>query len=233
MEGAKMSAASNVCFRDRRDAGQRLAAQLKARTFQDPVVLALPRGGVPVGYEIAQAIKAPLDVLLVRKLGAPGYEEFGIGAIVDGAQPQIVLNTEAIEMLRVPPAYIAQEQERQLHEIERRRRLYRGDASAVEVEGHTAIIVDDGIATGSTVLVALRALSNTSAERIVLAVPVASPEALAKLAGEADEVICLSTPPQFRSVGEHYLNFDQTPDEQVIELLASQRTMTRAERTVH
>src|SRR5829696_8100663 len=140
-------------FLNRQDAGRRLAAALKARRPTDPVVLALPRGGVPVGYEVAHALNAPLDVLLVRKLGAPGYEEFGIGAVVDGSQPQMVLNCEAIEMLRVPPAYVAQERDRQLAEIERRRRLYSGTVAPVDVAGRTAIVVDDGIATGGTVLV--------------------------------------------------------------------------------
>src|SRR5687768_2645518 len=121
-------------FLDRRDAGQRLAAELKTRAFPDPVVLALPRGGVPVAYEVANALDAPLDVLLVRKLGAPGHEEFGIGAVVDGTQPQIVLNSEAIEMLRVSSSYIEEERDRQLAEIERRRQLYGGSAPPLDVK---------------------------------------------------------------------------------------------------
>jgi putative phosphoribosyl transferase len=209
-------------FSDRRDAGQRLAAEIKARQPIDPVVLALPRGGVPVGYEVAHALDAPLDVLLVRKLGAPGYEEFGIGAVVDGSQPQVVLNYEAIEMLRVPPAYVAQERDRQLAEIERRRRLYSG-AAPVDVKGRTAIIVDDGIATGGTVLVALRALREAAPAHIVLAIPVAPPDTLAKLSMEADEVVCLEAPSDFRAVGVHYADFTQTSDEEVIELLQKQR----------
>jgi len=210
-------------FLNRRDAGRRLAAELKARQPRDPVVLALPRGGVPVGYEVARALDAPLDVLLVRKLGAPGYEEFGIGAIVDGAQPQVVLNAEAIEMMRVPPAYVAQERDRQLAEIERRRLLYAGTAAPVDVEGRTAIVVDDGIATGGTVLVALSALRKAKPAYIVLAVPVAPPETLAKLSGEADEVVCLESPSDFRAVGVHYADFSQTSDEEVIDLLRSCR----------
>jgi putative phosphoribosyl transferase len=210
-------------FLNRHDAGRRLAAELKARQPRDPVVLALPRGGVPVGYEVARALDAPLDVLLVRKLGAPGYEEFGIGAIVDGAQPQVVLNAEAIEMMRVPPAYVAQERDRQLAEIERRRLLYAGTAAPVDVEGRTAIVVDDGIATGGTVLVALSALRKAKPAYIVLAVPVAPPETLAKLSGEADEVVCLESPSDFRAVGVHYADFSQTSDEEVIDLLRSCR----------
>lgn len=206
-------------FADRHDAGQRLAAELKARRLTDPVVLALPRGGVPVGYEVAHALDAPLDVLLVRKLGAPGYEEFGIGAVVDGSQPQIVLNSEAIELLQVTPAYVAQERDRQLVEIERRRQLYSGTAAPVDVEGRTVIVVDDGVATGGTVLVALRALRNARPARIVLAIPVAPPDTLAKLSLEANDVVCLESPSDFRAVGVHYVDFTQTDDEEVIELL--------------
>lgn len=215
-------------FIDRRDAGQRLAARLKSRPFSDPVVLALPRGGVPVGFEVAHALDAPLDVLLVRKLGAPGFEELGIGAVIDGTQPQLVLDAETIAMLRITPAYVDQERDRQLVEIERRRRLYRGDLPAVSVEGRTAIIVDDGIATGGTVLVALRALNKVSPKSIVVAVPVAPPETLAKLSIEADDVVCLATPSPFGSVGRYYDDFTQTSDEEVIRLLAAQRTTQRA-----
>lgn len=215
-------------FIDRRDAGQRLAARLKSRPFSDPVVLALPRGGVPVGFEVAHALDAPLDVLLVRKLSAPGFEELGIGAVIDGTQPQLVLDAETIAMLRVTPAYVDQERDRQLVEIERRRRLYRGELPAVSVEGRTAIIVDDGIATGGTVLVALRALSKVSPKSIVVAVPVAPPETLAKLSIEADDVVCLATPSPFGSVGRYYDDFTQTSDEEVIRLLAAQRATQRA-----
>lgn len=215
-------------FIDRRDAGQRLAARLKSRSFSDPVVLALPRGGVPVGFEVAHALDAPLDVLLVRKLGAPGFEELGIGAVIDGTQPQLVLDAETIAMLRITPAYVDQERDRQLVEIERRRRLYRGELPAVSVEGRTAIIVDDGIATGGTVLVALRALNKVSPKSIVVAVPVAPPETLAKLSVEADDVVCLATPSPFGSVGRYYDDFTQTSDEEVIRLLAAQRATQRA-----
>jgi putative phosphoribosyl transferase len=223
----------NARFIDRRDAGQRLAAELKPRGLSDPVVLALPRGGVPVGYEVAHALNAPLDVLLVRKLGAPGHEEFGIGAIVDGAHPQVVLNAEAIEMLRVPPAYLAQEQDRQLQEIERRRRLYGAEHSAPELAGRTVIVVDDGVATGGTVLVALRALKNAVARRVVLAIPLAPPETLVKLMTEADEVICLASPSPFRAISLHYVDFAQTSDEEVIALLMQQRTAMQSQRELH
>lgn len=217
-------------FADRRDAGQRLAAELKARALPDPVVLALPRGGVPVGYEVAAALKAPLDVLLVRKLGAPGYEEFGIGAVVDGVQPQLVLNAEAIEALQISPAYIEAERDRQLAEIERRRRLYSGSTPAESVQGRTAIVVDDGVATGGTLLAALYALKRASPRHIVLAVPVAPPDTLQKLAVQVDEVVCLAAPVDFRAVGAYYDNFDQTSDEEVIALLRNQRARMLAER---
>lgn len=216
-------------FTDRRDAGKQLALELKNLSVADPVVLALPRGGVPVGFEVAQALHAPLDILLVRKLGAPGYEEFGIGAVVDGAQPQTVLNSDAIEMLQVPSAYVAQETDRQLAEIERRRRLYSGDSAKVtSVAGRTAIVVDDGVATGGTAKVALQALRRASAQRTVLAVPVAPRDTLAKLAREADEVVCLATPADFRAVSLQYENFTQTTDEEVIELLARRRAQLAA-----
>lgn len=210
-------------FRDRRDAGRQLATALQEHPFADPVVLALPRGGVPVGYEVAHTLHAPLDVLLVRKLGAPGYEEFGIGALVDGADPHVVLNAEAIAMLHVSPAYVEQERDRQLAEVERRRKLYCGNAKAVALDGRTVIIVDDGVATGGTVLVAIKAIRDESAERVVVAVPVAPPDTLAKLTQEADEVVCLLAPPDFRAVGAHYVDFEQTSDAEVIELLAAQR----------
>lgn len=226
-----MRSESSPRFIDRRDAGQRLAAQLKSRSFADPVILALPRGGVPVGFEVAQALDAPLDVLLVRKLGAPGFEELGIGAIIDGASPQLVLDAETIAMLRITPGYIDQERDRQLAEIERRRRLYRGDLPAVSVEDRTAIIADDGIATGGTVLVALRALNAALPKRTVVAVPVAPPETLAKLSLEADDVICLATPSPFGAVGRYYDDFTQTTDEEVIRLLAARRAAQRS--TLH
>lgn len=218
-------------FLDRRDAGRQLAAELKARSIPHPVVLALPRGGVPVGYEIARALHAPLDIFLVRKLGAPGYKEFGIGAVVDGDHPQTVLNSEAIQLLQVPPDYVAQEREQQLQEIERRRRLYRGSDPPVDINDRTPILVDDGVATGGTMLVAVRALRQATPHPIVIAVPVAAPDALEKLVHEADDVVCLAAPPVFRAVGQHYADFRQLRDDEVIELLSKRRSEFFAERT--
>jgi putative phosphoribosyl transferase len=206
-------------FLDRREAGRRLAEELVGRDWRDPVVLALPRGGVPVGFEVAKALQAPLDILLVRKIGAPGHPEFGIGAVVDGKDPQVVINEDAALILGPSSDYLEAEKKRQLEEIERRRKQYVGGRAAEPTEGRTAIVVDDGIATGSTVKVALKALRRSGAERVVVAVPVAPQSAVEALREEADEVVCLSTPEPFRAVSLHYVDFEQTTDEEVIQLL--------------
>src|SRR5947208_13938181 len=146
-------------FRNRPDAGRRLGVALAPYRDGRPIVLALPRGGVPVGFEVAKALAAPLDVLLVRKIGAPGHEELGLGAVVDGHDPQLVLNEDLLQTVAPPPGYMEAEQQRQLAEVERRRRHYIGDRSPVAVEGRTVIVVDDGIATGATVKAALRGLA--------------------------------------------------------------------------
>jgi putative phosphoribosyl transferase len=214
-------------FEDRRAAGRLLAAALARYRDSDPVVLALPRGGVPVGFEVAKALGAPLDVLIVRKIGAPGHPELGIGAIIDGSEPYLVLNEEVIRQVRPQAAYIEEEKRRQLAEIERRRRHYLGDRPAIPVACRTAIVVDDGIATGGTVRAALRGIRGGNPARRVLAVPVAPADSLAELAGDCDEIVCLATPEPFYAVGAHYRDFTQTGDDEVIRLLAEARNWSR------
>jgi putative phosphoribosyl transferase len=209
----------DLSFRDRAEAGRQLAQRLMTYAAARPVVLALPRGGVPVAFEVAKALRAPLDLIFVRKIGAPRHAEFGLGAVVDGAHPQVVLNEDALDHVRVPPGYIKEEIQRQLQEIERRREHYLAGRRPVAVEGRVAIVVDDGIATGSTVRAALKGLSRAWPSRLVLAVPVAPRDTIERLRTEADEVICLMTPEQFYAVGEHYDDFRQTSDREVTTLL--------------
>jgi predicted phosphoribosyltransferase len=210
-------------FDDRRDAGRRLAAALARYRHSAPVVLALPRGGVPVAFEIATALDAPLDVLIVRKIGAPGHPELGLGAIVDGDAPQLVLNDDIVAQVAPPAGFIEQEAGRQRAEIERRRRLYVGDRPAPAIAGRTVILVDDGIATGGSVKAALSALARDRPARLVLAVPVAPADTLRQLAGRCDDVVCLASPEPFHAVGPHYRDFTQTEDSEVVALLAAAR----------
>ena len=213
-------------FANRAAAGRELTqalAQVLAETdLADPVVLALPRGGVPVGFEVAQALGAPLDIIMVRKIGAPGHKEYGIGAIVDGAPPQIVLDHAIARTVGATDAYIEREVASELAEIERRRAAYR-TGPPCQVKGRTAIVVDDGIATGNTVEAALRALAKSGPAKIILAVPVAPHSALARLRPLCDAVVCLATPEPFYAVGAHYADFGQTSDEEVVDLLARAR----------
>jgi putative phosphoribosyl transferase len=210
-------------FQDRREAGRRLAVPLLRYRSERPVVVALPRGGVPVGYEVARALGAPLDILVVRKLGAPGQPELGIGAVVDGDHPERVLNDEVVRLLDVSAEYLRGEIERQLAEIHRRQEAYRGGRPPVCVAGRTAIVVDDGLATGGSMRAALRGLRRAGPRRLVLAVPVAPAATLATLAAEVDDVVCLSTPSPFDAVGCFYADFAQTDDAEVIALLAAAR----------
>ena len=210
-------------FADRREAGRMLAASLARFQGPDTLVLALPRGGVPVGFEVARALGAELDVLIVRKIGAPGHEELGIGAVVDGDPPRLVINAPVAEMVGASQAYIEQEKARQLAEIARRKRAYRGDRPDPRVAGRTVIIVDDGIATGGTVRAALSALRAMRPARLVLAVPVAPADSLAELEPECDEIVCLERPDFFVAVGGYYDDFTQTEDAEVVRLLEAAR----------
>lgn len=206
-------------FHDRQAAGIQLAAALEKYRGAKPLILALPRGGVPVAFEIACALEAELDLLFVRKIGAPGYEEFGIGAVVDGAEPQLVLNEAIVRQLAPSPNYIHDQYRKQLIEIERRRHAYVGGRRPVPVRGRTVIVVDDGIATGGTVRAGLRALRKNDPARLVLAVPVAPRDVLRDLRGECDEIVCLEAPDPFYAVGAHYVDFTQTDDGEVVALL--------------
>lgn len=209
-----------VVYRDRREAGQLLAAQLVPYKDSKPIVLALPRGGVPVAFEVAEALEAPLDVVFVRKIGAPHQPELGLGAVVDGADPQLVLNEEIVRHVAPPARYIEEEKERQLAELERRRALYHPDrAPPLSLRGRTVIVIDDGIATGATMKAVLQALARAQPARLVLAVPVAPQETLEELAREVDDAVCLATPEPFHAVGLHYRDFEQITDAEVMDLL--------------
>jgi putative phosphoribosyl transferase len=209
----------SMAFLDRRDAGRQLAVKLK-RYAGDPsvLVLGLPRGGVPVAYEVARALRAPLDVLVVRKLGVPGHRELAMGAIASGGLR--VVNPDVIDTLRIPPAAVESVAARELEELERQQRAYRGDAPLPNLAGRTVIVVDDGLATGSTMRAAVRALRQGGPKRIIVAVPVAARDTARSIEAEAD-VICLSTPAEFQAVSMWYADFSQTSDEEVRWLLAS------------
>jgi predicted phosphoribosyltransferase len=207
-------------FKDRTQAGKLLARELREFAGRaDAVVLALPRGGVPVGFAIAQRLGIELDILLVRKLGMPGHEEFAMGAVGSGGVR--VLQPGVPGLMGVSAAQVEAVTQRELAELERRERAYRGARVPLALAGRIAILVDDGIATGSTMLAAIRVARGLGPARLVLAVPVAPPETLAALEGEVDTLVCLSAPPLFRAVGQWYDVFDQTSDEEVQDLLAA------------
>lgn len=216
-------------FRDREDAGRKLAARLVRYRDQDPVVVALPRGGVPVAEPVAAALGAPLDIVVVRKIGAPDQPELGLGALVDGDDPQALLNPELVERLGVSRAYLEEEIARQLAESRRREARYRGGSPRLPLEGRTAIVVDDGIATGGSVRAALRRLRRASPARLVLAVPLAPADTVEALRDEVDDLVCLETPSPFLAVGYHYENFAQPDDETVVSILARARARAAAE----
>ena len=206
-------------FRNRTDAGRQLAEKLAAYADRpDVLVLALPRGGVPVGYEVARALGAPLDVFVVRKLGVPGYAELAMGAVATGGVR--VLNDEIVRGLGISEHEIDAAVAREMQELARRDRLYRGDRQPPDVGGRTVILVDDGLATGATMRAAVQALRQQQPARIVAAVPTASPDTCQVLKAEADDVICAMTPEPFFAVGHWYEDFTQTTDDEVRELLA-------------
>lgn len=205
-------------FEDRRDAGRKLAAALSKEASGNTIVLALPRGGVPVAYEVALALDAPLDVFVVRKLGVPGHEELAMGALASGGL--IVLNDEIVRDRNISAEAIADVARAETHELTRREQAYRGGRPPVNVAEKTVIIVDDGLATGATMRAAIRALRKGTPVRIVVAVPTAAPETCAAIAEEADETVCAVTPEHFRAVGDWYQDFSDTRDEEVRELLA-------------
>ena len=206
-------------FKDRSEAGRRLAAALAEYRDQRPVILALPRGGVAVAAEVALALDAPLDLVLVRKIGVPFQPELAMGAVVDGGIPLIVRNEDVIRLAGIEEADFKAVCDRELAEIERRRQLYLGTRERVEVAGRTAIVVDDGIATGATTRAALRATRMRNPKRLVLAVPVAPSESLAAMRGEADDVVCLEDYADFGAIGFYYSDFRQVADDDVIETL--------------
>jgi predicted phosphoribosyltransferase len=206
-------------FEDRVDAGRQLARKLMHYAGRpDVLVLALPRGGVRVGYEIAQALAAPLDVFLVRKLGVPGHEELAMGALASGNVR--VLNEDVVNALHIPQEIIDEATAEEAQELERRERAYRDDRPPTAVRGRTVILVDDGLATGSTMRAAVAALRQLKPQRLVMAVPVAAAETCADFRELVDETVCLRTPEPFFAVGAWYDDFAQTTDEEVRELLA-------------
>ena len=211
-----------MIYRNRSEAGKHLAAQLaKYANREDVLVLALPRGGVPVAFEVAKALRAPLDIFLVRKLGVPGHEELAMGAIATGGVR--VLNPDVVDYLGIPASVIDAVAADELRELDRRERAYRGDRPEPDVRGKTVILVDDGLATGSTMRAAAAALRQQGPDRIVVAVPVSAPQTCDEYRMGVDEIICVKTPEPFYGVGLWYADFSQTTDEEVRELLERAR----------
>jgi putative phosphoribosyl transferase len=206
-------------FMDRSEAGRRLAGALAGYKDRRPAILALPRGGVAVAAEVAAALDAPLDLILVRKLGVPSEPELAMGAVVDGAVPIVVRNEDVIRMTDVRETEFNATRDAELAEIERRRWRYLGERPRVGVEDRTAIVIDDGIATGATIRAALRATRMRKPKTLVIAVPVAPTDSLEELRGEADDIVCLEQHKFFRAIGTYYTDFRQVTDQEVIETL--------------
>src|SRR5215204_878656 len=209
-------------FEDRRDAGRRLAEKLSRFMDERPVVFALPRGGVPVGYEISRSLRAPLDVFVSRKLGAPDQPEFGIGAVAAGGVR--VPNEDVIRRLGIPADYVERVTAREITELERRLRYFRGERPELEVGGRTAILVDDGLATGVTARAAVEAMRLKEPRRLVLAAPVCAAQTAELIRPEVDELVCLESPSDLGAIGFWYKNFEQTSDDEVVELLERARS---------
>jgi putative phosphoribosyl transferase len=209
-----------MMFQNRSDAGRRLAEKLRHLKDRKPVVLALPRGGVPVGFEIARALEAPLDIVLVRKIGVPWQPELALGAITDGVQPETFIDRKLAAALDISDDYVKGETARQLEELERRRHVYCAGRTPLDIAGRTAIVVDDGIATGATMRVTLRAVRKRNPAWLVLAAPVATTDTIAQLRPLADEVVCVDIPSGLGAIGFYYTDFHQMSDEEVTATLA-------------
>jgi predicted phosphoribosyltransferase len=207
-------------FLDRAEAGRKLARALASYKDRNPVVLALPRGGVPIGAEIAAALEAPLDIVLVRKVGAPDQPELAMGAVVDGEEPIVVRNEEVIHAAGVSEREFSAACSRELIEIERRRQRFLGNRRRAEIAGRAAIVTDDGVATGATARAALRAIRNRGPRELVLAVPVAASDTIEDLRSEVDALVCLEAPRRFGAVGSFYADFRQVTDEEVSAILS-------------
>ncbi len=208
-----------MAFKDRSEAGRKLAAALAGYKDQQPVVLALPRGGVPVAAEVAAVLNAPLDLILVRKIGVPFQPELAMGAVVDGSRPIVVRNEDVIKLAGIDESEFKAICDSELAEIDRRRQRYLGSRQRAEIGGHTAIVVDDGVATGATTRAALRATRMRNPKRLVLAIPVAPTDTVAELRNEADDVVCLEDHEFFGAIGVYYADFSQVVDREVIDIL--------------
>jgi putative phosphoribosyl transferase len=217
-------------FADRREAGQALAKELAAVGLDQPLVLALPRGGVPVAAEIARLLVAPLELVMVRKIGMPDEPELAVAAVVDGGEPEVVVNDEVLRLGAVPRGYIAEQAKIELEEIERRRRVYLEGRPRLAHEGRNLILVDDGIATGTSVRAAIAALKRKSPKRLILAVPVAPRDTVEMLRQQVDKVVCLLMPEPFHAVGEHYRDFHQLSDEEVVQIMRAAASGRRSPR---
>ncbi|HEX7074550.1 MAG TPA: phosphoribosyltransferase [Hyphomicrobiaceae bacterium] len=206
-------------FKDRRSAGKLLADRLKDLEPAHPVVLAMPRGGVPVAAEVAKALHAPLDLVLVRKIGVPYQPELAAAAVVDGGEPEIVVNDEVVRMAGLTQDYIDEQAQEELAEIERRRQVYLEGRPRPSLENRTLILIDDGIATGASIRAAIAALKRKNPARLILAVPVAPADTIELLKTMVDDVVCLETPEPFFAIGMHYDDFHQVPDEEVVRIM--------------